>query len=110
MDGPIPTLMVSVTVDPSGATASTVTASTAPTVSLAESVSRNCWASGTAPPVTSTNQAVVQAEQDMARSNLMKKTVHKTMLAGDTGGYTMGQATAGQPSQAATTGYKGKLG
>ena len=63
-----------------------------------------------APPVTSTNQAVVQAEQDMARSNLMKKTVQKTMLAGDTGGYTMGQATAGQPSQAATTGYKGKLG
>lgn len=40
-----------------------------------------------APPVTENNQAVVQAEHDIAQANLLKKTVKKTIFAGDTGGW-----------------------
>jgi hypothetical protein len=62
-----------------------------------------------APPVTDTNQAVQQAEQDVAQSNLIKKSVKKTIMAGDTGGYMPGAVNvAGQPNP--TTGYKQKLG
>ncbi len=57
-----------------------------------------------APPVTQTNSAVVQAEQDALRENLIKKSVKNTMLAGDTGGY-----KPGGPNMAPTknVGYKG---
>jgi hypothetical protein len=40
-----------------------------------------------AKPVTSANPEVIQAENDYARSALMKKSVKKTVIAGDTGGY-----------------------
>jgi hypothetical protein len=52
---------------------------------------------------------VIQAEQDLAQQNLIKKSVAKTILAGDTGGYNpMAQNVAGQPG--ATTSYRSKLG
>lgn len=57
-----------------------------------------------APPVTATNPAVVQAEHDMAQSNLLKKSVKQTMIAGDTGGYQPGA------SGAAPSTFKAKLG
>lgn len=40
-----------------------------------------------APPVTRDNEAVVQAEHDLARANLAKKSIKKTIFAGDTGGF-----------------------
>ena len=62
-----------------------------------------------APPVTADDPAVIQAEQDLAQQNLIKKSVAKTILAGDTGGYNpMAQNVAGQPG--ATTSYRSKLG
>lgn len=64
-----------------------------------------------APPVTSDAPEVVQAEMDMAKQNLLKTSINKTILAGDTGG-PMGPGAApsapGQPT--APTGYKAKLG
>ena len=41
-----------------------------------------------APPVTSSDPSVIQAEHDLAQQNLLKKSVKKTVLAGDTGGWT----------------------
>lgn len=62
-----------------------------------------------APPVTSDNPAVIQAEMDLAQQNLIKKSVKKTILAGDTGAYNpQGQNVAGQAAQ--PTSYKAKLG
>jgi hypothetical protein len=62
-----------------------------------------------APPVTSNNQAVQQAEQSQAQSNLLKKSVKNTILAGDTGGYLPAKPNmAGQPDP--ITAYKAKLG
>lgn len=40
-----------------------------------------------AKPAQPTNDAVIQAEQDVAQQNLLKKSVKKTILAGDTGGW-----------------------
>jgi hypothetical protein len=40
-----------------------------------------------APPVTQNNQASLQAEHDYAMKQLQQKSVKKTILAGDTGGY-----------------------
>jgi hypothetical protein len=40
-----------------------------------------------AKPVTPANEAVVQAEHDLAAQNMLKKSVKKTIIAGDTGGY-----------------------
>lgn len=40
-----------------------------------------------APPVTSTDPSVIQAEHDLAQQNLLKKSVKRTVLAGDTGGW-----------------------
>ncbi len=57
-----------------------------------------------APPVTSTSKEVVEAEQDYARDNLLKKSIKKTILAGDTGGYGATQTGPGTPS------FKTKLG
>jgi hypothetical protein len=62
-----------------------------------------------APPVTSNNASVQQAEQDMAQQNLLQKSVKKTILAGDTGGYLpTGKNAVGQPNP--ITAYKTKLG
>ncbi len=48
-----------------------------------------------APPVTASSAEVVQAEQDTAQQNLLKKSVKKTIYAGDTGGYKPGGEQAG---------------
>lgn len=40
-----------------------------------------------ASPVDGNADAVIQAEHDYANQNLLKKSVKKTILAGDTGGY-----------------------
>lgn len=59
-----------------------------------------------APPVTADNPASIQAEHDMAQSNMLKRSVKKTILAGDTGGFQAGGPNvAGQ----AATGFR-KLG
>jgi hypothetical protein len=52
-----------------------------------------------APPVTTSSAEVIQAQQDIAQQNLMKKSIKKTVFAGDTGGYKGMPATpAGGPS------------
>lgn len=57
-----------------------------------------------APPVTSTSREVIQAEQDLAQQNLVKKSIKKTILAGDTGGYQPGMAgSPGNPAPAPST-------
>jgi hypothetical protein len=40
-----------------------------------------------AKPITSANPEVIQAEQDYAKASLLKKSVKKTIFAGDDGGY-----------------------
>jgi len=40
-----------------------------------------------APPVTRTSADVLQAESEVAKENLLKKSIKKTIFAGDTGGY-----------------------
>ena len=62
-----------------------------------------------APPVTSDNPAVIAAEQDLIRQNLIKKSVKHTMLAGDTGGFHPGAANVANQGGAPAS-YKGKLG
>lgn len=58
-----------------------------------------------APPVTSSSAEVIQAEQDYAQQNLMKKSVKKTIMAGDTGGFSPTQPNvAGTPNP--STGFK----
>ena len=57
-----------------------------------------------APPVTQANEAVSQAEADVARAGLTQKTIAGTMLAGDT----LGVGAAGRPNP--VTSYKRKLG
>lgn len=48
-----------------------------------------------APPVTATAPEVLQAEHDVAQANLLKKSIKRTIVAGDTGGYSpMGQNPA----------------
>ncbi len=46
-----------------------------------------------APPVTANNQAVLQAEHDFALQNQGKKSIRKTIVAGDTGGFQKPAAT-----------------
>ena len=58
-----------------------------------------------APPVTSSSAEVIQAEQDTAQQNLLKKSVKKTIFAGDTGGYKPGGAQPGPG-----VGFRSKLG
>jgi hypothetical protein len=49
-----------------------------------------------APPVTASSAEVMQAQQDVAQQNLMKKSIKKTVFAGDTGGYKgMGSNSSG---------------
>ncbi len=40
-----------------------------------------------APPVVNTNAEVIQAQNDFAQRNALRKSVKKTIFAGDTGGY-----------------------
>ena len=51
-----------------------------------------------APPVTGSSAEVVQAQQDLAQQNLMKKSIKKTIFAGD---------TAFQPGQGGSPGNMG---
>lgn len=60
-----------------------------------------------APPVTASAAEVVQAEQDNAQQNLMKKSIKKTIFAGDTGGFSP-KAPGGSGGPA--VGFRGKLG
>jgi len=54
-----------------------------------------------APPVTQDNTAVIQAEHDLAQANLGKKSIKRTIFAGDTGGFSPNRssksATYGTP-------------
>ncbi len=50
-----------------------------------------------APPVTQNDQSVVMAEHDLARQALGKKSVKKTIFAGDTGGF-QGAGAPGSPA------------
>ena len=59
-----------------------------------------------APPVTANSAEVLQAEQDVAQQNLLKKSVKKTILAGDTGGW----KTGASPATGSPPSYKPKLG
>jgi hypothetical protein len=58
-----------------------------------------------APPVTENNAAVLQAEHDMASQNLLKKSIAKTIYAGDTGGYNPKNPAGAGPM----AGYKAKI-
>lgn len=54
-----------------------------------------------APPVTPNNPASLQAEHDFALAQQAKNSIRKTILAGDTGGYTpkaTAQAAAAGPT------------
>ncbi len=59
-----------------------------------------------APPVTAGAAEVVQASQDEAQQNLIKKSVKRTIFAGDTGGYSPGAG----PSAGPNTSFKKTLG
>ena len=54
-----------------------------------------------APPVTTSSAEVIQAQQDLAQQNLMKKSIKKTVFAGDTGGY-KGMPSSGTPAPTPT--------
>ena len=56
-----------------------------------------------APAVSPNSTAVMQAERDYAQRNLLKKSVRKTIVAGDTGGY---QPNNPNPPIGPTAGYK----
>lgn len=43
------------------------------------------------PPITAANAEVLQAQDAFAKANLLKKSVNKTIYAGDTGGYKPGE-------------------
>lgn len=43
-----------------------------------------------APPITQSNDAVIQAQNELAQQALGKKSVRKTIIAGDTGGWKAG--------------------
>ena len=64
-----------------------------------------------APPVTSSQAEVIQAEHDVAQQNLMKKSIKNTVYAGDTGGFKGPGAVAPQNAAVApTASFKSKLG
>lgn len=55
-----------------------------------------------APPVTESRKEVQQASSDVAQQELMKRSIRKTIHAGDTGGYKGAQAfAAGNPAAGA---------
>lgn len=49
----------------------------------------------TAAPVTMSNLDVVNASQDQMRQEMLKKSIKKTIFAGDTGGYRSGMGIGG---------------
>lgn len=55
----------------------------------------NPFAGLTAAPVTSSNLDVVNASQDQMRQEMLKKSIKKTIFAGDTGGYRPGMGIGG---------------
>lgn len=56
-----------------------------------------------APPVTASSAEVVQAEHDLAQQNLIKKSVKKTVFAGDTMGFNPANANVpGAPANPTT--------
>jgi len=59
-----------------------------------------------APPVTSDSQQVLQAQQQLAGKLAQQKTVKGTIYAGDVAYNPAASGVAGQPSSAASTGYK----
>lgn len=62
------------------------------------------------PPVTNTAREVVQAESDFAKENLLKKSIKKTIFAGDTGGFGGSPNNPFSASPGAPPPLKGKLG
>lgn len=61
-----------------------------------------------APPVTANSAEVIQAEQDLAQQNLLKKSVKNTVHAGDTGGFNpANSSTPGAPANPAS--FKGRF-
>lgn len=80
----------------SGGTTSPISQAPAPTV---------------APPVTTTNAEVVQAQNDLRRLSLRQRGFAKTTLAGDTGGWhAPGVPTPTKPVMGGGLGTAGKLG
>ena len=61
-------------------------------------------------PVTQTSREVVQAEQDYAKENLLKKSVKKTIFAGDTGGFGGSPNNPFSAAPSTPPPVKGKLG
>ena len=58
-------------------------------------------------PISAANAAVLQAEHDFAAQNMLKKGINKTIIAGDTGGWSQ-QSPRG--SSGPGSGYKAKQG
>lgn len=58
-------------------------------------------------PVSAANAGVVQAEHDFNQRNMLKKSMRKTIIAGDTGGYSPSSPLG---AGGAAQGYKAKLG
>lgn len=56
-----------------------------------------------APPVTGSAAEVIAAEHDIAQQNLLKKSVKKTILAGDTGGFKLSGANPANAAGAPAT-------
>lgn len=48
-----------------------------------------------APPVTTTTPEVIQAQQDVLQQEMLKKSIKKTIYAGDTGGFKAAGAAPG---------------
>ena len=62
-----------------------------------------------APPVTANDPSVIQAENDQAQATLLKKSVKRTIDAGDTAGFNPKNPNiAGAPAN--PTSFKTKLG
>lgn len=59
--------------------------------------------------MTSTNAEVIQAQQDFAQQNLLKKSLKNTIMAGDTGGFSPGMP--GSPGSGPLTPktFKGRI-
>lgn len=60
-----------------------------------------------AAPVSPNNPAAVQAEHDYSMANMLKKSVRKTIVAGDTGGFTAANPNG---TTGPVQGYKARLG
>lgn len=63
-----------------------------------------------AAPITAANAEVLQAQNDFARANLLKKSVRKTIVAGDTGGFNPRAQNSPMGGGAPAGGYKARVG